>query len=117
MSQLRKIGHYTKDCCTKKKVKENTNLIEKDETKDEGILMIVNKGVTLDSGMVWYLGTSANNHMCAHKQLFVDIQEMKDEYVSFGDLTHVSVKGLKKNVFLKRMEKKVLRKMSIMYLT
>jgi len=29
-------------------VEEITNLVKEDETKDEGILMMVNKGITLD---------------------------------------------------------------------
>ena len=39
---------YWNDCCAKKKVEEITNLVKEDETKDEGILMMVNKGITLD---------------------------------------------------------------------
>jgi len=63
----------------------NTNLVKEDETKDERILMMVNKGVTLDSDMVWYLDTSTSNHMCGHKHLFFDIQEIEDGHVFFED--------------------------------
>jgi len=35
-----------------KKTEENVNLIKKDETKDEGICMMVNEGITLASDMV-----------------------------------------------------------------
>jgi len=47
-----KYGHYANDCYAKKTVEENTNLVEEDETKDEGILMMVNEDVTLDSDMI-----------------------------------------------------------------
>jgi len=64
---------YANDCYAKKKVEENANLDEEGETKDEGILVMANEGISLDSGMEWYLDTHASNHMCGHKHLFVDI--------------------------------------------
>jgi len=54
-------------------VKENADLVEKDETQDEGILMMANEGVTLDSHMVCYPNTGASNHMRGYKHLFLDI--------------------------------------------
>jgi len=81
-------------------VEENANIVEKDETKEEGILMMANKGVTLDSDMVWYLDTGASNHMCGHKHLFLDIQEIEDGHVSFGDSAKVPpIKGRGKICF------------------
>jgi len=74
-------------------VEGNTNLVKEDETKDEGILMMANEGITLDSDMVWYMDTGASNYMCIRKHLFADIQEFEDEYVSFEDSTKVPVKG------------------------
>ena len=52
-------------------MEENANLVEEDETKDEGILIMANEVVILDSEMVWYLETGASNHMCGHKHLFL----------------------------------------------
>ena len=43
-----KYGHYAKDCYAKKKVEEDANLVE----KDEGILMMANEDITLESDMV-----------------------------------------------------------------
>ena len=80
-------------------MEENENLVEEDETKDEGILMMSNEGVTLDSDMVRYLDTGASNHMCGHKHLFIDIQDIEDGYVSFGDSTKVLDKGRGKICF------------------
>ena len=34
------------------KVEENANLIEEDETKDKGILMMTNEDITMDSDIV-----------------------------------------------------------------
>jgi len=47
-----KYGHYAKECYAKKRVEENANLVEEDETKDEGILMMANEDITLDSDMI-----------------------------------------------------------------
>jgi len=87
-----KYGHYAKDCYAEKKVEENANLVEKDDTKGDGIILMAYEGNALDGGMVWYLDTGASNHMCGHKHLFVDIQEIEDGHVSFGDSTKISVK-------------------------
>jgi len=94
-----KYGHYAKECYAKKRVEESPNLVEEDETKEEGILMMTNEGVTLDSDMIWYLDTCASNHMCGHKHLFLDIQEIEDSHVSFGDSTKVPIIGRGKICF------------------
>jgi len=72
-------------------VEENANLVE----EGEGILMMANEDITKysDSDMVWYLDTTSSNHMCGHKHLFVDIREIEDGHVSFGDSTKVPIKG------------------------
>jgi len=56
----------------------------------------------MNSDMVWYLDTGASNHICRHKHLFVDIQEIEDRHVSFGDSTKVPIKG--KICFSRRMK-------------
>jgi len=40
-------------------VEENENLVDKDETKDEGILMMTNEDITPDSDKVW-----VSRHWC-----------------------------------------------------
>jgi len=79
--------------------------VEEDETKEEGILMMANEGVTLDSDMIWYLDTGGSNHMCGHKHLFLDIQEIEDGHVSFGDSTKVPIKG-RGQIFFSQNEEK-----------
>jgi len=61
--------------------------------------MMANEGITINNDMVWYLDTGASNHMCGHKHLFVDIQEIKDGHVSFGNSTKVPIKGKGKIYF------------------
>jgi len=46
--------------------------------------MMANEDITLDSDKLCYWDTSASNHMCRHKHLFIDIQETKDLHVPFG---------------------------------
>ena len=52
---------------------KNANLVKEDETKEEGILMMANEDVPMNSDVIWYLDTSASNHMCGNKNLFLDI--------------------------------------------
>ena len=47
----------------------DVNLVKENETKDEGIPMMTNEGITLDSDMVWYLDTGTSDLMCGHKHL------------------------------------------------
>jgi len=80
--------------------------------------MTTNEDITLDSNIMWYLDTRANGHMSEHKYLFV-IQEIQDVYVSFEDSTNIPIKSQGKTCFFffQKDEKKVLWRMSIMYLT
>jgi len=96
MGQLMQLATY---CYIEKKVEEDTNLVEKDETTDEGIFMIANEGITMDSDMVWYLETSASIHICGYKHLFVHMQEIEDGHMFFGDSTKVPIKARGKICF------------------
>jgi hypothetical protein len=64
-----KIGHFIRDCYAEKKVKENTNLVMEEETK-EGLLMMAYDKKDTNNEIIWYLDTSASNHMCGYKHLF-----------------------------------------------
>lgn len=88
-----KHGHYAKECYSEKKVEENANLVAKEETREDGVLMMAYKNTILDSDTVWYLDTGASNHMCGHKHLFVEMQEIEVGHVSFGDASKIQVKG------------------------
>jgi len=66
-----KYGYYAKHYYAKKKVEEDANLVEEDETKDEGILIMANEGITLDNDIGWYHDTGVSNHMCWHKHPFL----------------------------------------------
>ena len=94
-----KTGHYAKDCWSEKRVDENANLAEKEGEENNGVLMMAYKSTISDGDMVWYLDTGASNHMCGHKHLFVDMQEIEDGHVSFGDASKVQVKGRGKICF------------------
>jgi len=86
-----KPGHYANECWSEKKVKENANLVEKEA--NDGVLMMAHKDTTSESDTIWYLDTGASNHMCGHKHLFVEMKEIDDGHVSFGDASKVQVKG------------------------
>ena len=83
-------------------MEENANLVAEEETRDEGVLMMAYKDTVSDSDTVWYLDTGASNHMSGHKHLFVEIQEIEDGHVSFGDASKVQVKGRGKICFFQK---------------
>ena len=64
------------------------------------------KNTVPDSDTVWYLDTGASNHMCGHKHLFMEMQEIEDGHVSFGDTSKVQVKGRGKICFSQKDGKK-----------
>jgi len=102
---------YVSNCYAKKKVEEDANLVE----EDEGILMMANEGILTNNDMVWYLDTSASNHMYAHKHLFVDIREIEDRHMSFGDSTKVPIKGKGKKCFSQKDGKTGTMKKDVYY--
>ncbi|KAA0052859.1 Retrovirus-related Pol polyprotein from transposon TNT 1-94 [Cucumis melo var. makuwa] len=64
---------------------ENMNTTQRIACREEG--------TTPDSNMVWYLDTGASNHMYGCEDFFVDMQEIENGHVSFGDASKVQVKG------------------------
>jgi Zinc knuckle len=87
-----KIGHFVRNYCAEKKVKENTNLVTEEETK-EGLFMMVYDERDTNNEKIWYLDTGASNHMCRYKHLFTEIRVIEDRHVSFGDASKIQVKG------------------------
>jgi GAG-pre-integrase domain len=74
--------------------------VKEEEAKDDGVLMMAYDDTILNSDTVWYLDTGASNHMCGHKYLFVEMQEIKDGQVSSDDASKIGVKGRVKIHFL-----------------
>ena len=46
-----------------------------------------------DQKSTWYLDTSARNHMCGKRSMFMELNESIAGNISFGDDSEVSVKG------------------------
>ena len=46
-----------------------------------------------DQNDVWYLDSSASNHMCGKKELFMELAEGVHGSVSLGDSSKLSVEG------------------------
>jgi len=44
---------------------------------------------------MWYLDTGASNYMCEKKNMFVELDESKNDQISFGDSSKIPVKEKK----------------------
>ncbi|GKE19518.1 hypothetical protein Tco_1427095, partial [Tanacetum coccineum] len=86
-----------------KRVEESTNLMTEEDVKVDGIVMMAyevdgtvmmaNEEVAPEIDTIWYLDTAASNHMCGDKIFFVEMKEVVDGRVAFGDESKVRVKG------------------------
>ncbi|KAJ1378008.1 hypothetical protein SESBI_48289 [Sesbania bispinosa] len=81
---------------SEKKKEEPTNFLAEEE--DEGLLLVTNIPETevkpsCSNNSVWYLDTSASNHMCGDERLFKILSKVESGSVSFGDASKVAVKG------------------------
>jgi len=86
------VGHFAKYYRADIKIEETTNLALEDKT-NEGVLLMAQNEVNINSDTLWYLDLGASNHMCGHGYLFKDIQRIEDGHVSFGDASKVEVKS------------------------
>jgi hypothetical protein len=66
---------------------------KKREKEDDGVVLLASKEVDPNNESVWYLDTGVSNHMCGYKYIFIEIEEIMDGHVSFGDASKVKVKG------------------------
>ncbi|KAH0738199.1 hypothetical protein KY290_036904 [Solanum tuberosum] len=65
-------------------VEETVNLVDNNKDEDESMLLLTLKEDTYDCSS-WYLDNGASNHMCGHKDKFVEIKKTVKGNVSFGD--------------------------------
>ena len=93
MLQLSKFGHYASECrAPKTNVEEKANYVE-DKSQEDGTLLLAYKGDNERQENIWYLDTSASNHMCGRRDMFVELNESIRGNVSFGDGSKILVKA------------------------
>ncbi|GJW27365.1 retrovirus-related pol polyprotein from transposon TNT 1-94 [Tanacetum coccineum] len=73
----------------------STNLVTEEDVKVDGVIMMTyevdgtvmmaNEEVAPKIDTIWYLNTAASNHMYGDKLLLVEMKEVVDECVAFGD--------------------------------
>jgi hypothetical protein len=57
------------------------------------VVLLASKEADSNNESVWYLDTSASNHMCGYKHIFTEIEEIIEGHLSFGDALKLKVKG------------------------
>ena len=67
----------------------NNNKVE-----DESTLLLTLKEEDKDDCNSWYLDNGASNHMCGHKDKFVEIKKVVKDNVSFGDISKIQIEGI-----------------------
>jgi hypothetical protein len=66
---------------------------KKKEKGGDIVVLLVSKEADPNNESVWYLVTGASNHMRGYKYMFIEIEEIVNGHVSFGDVSKVNVKG------------------------
>jgi len=87
-----KIGHYSWKC--RSNVEEKVNIVDNDKDEDESTLLLALKEEDKDDCNSWYLDNGAINHMCGHKDKFVEIKKTMKSNVSFGDTSKIQIEGI-----------------------
>ncbi|KAL4383581.1 hypothetical protein GQ457_15G010250 [Hibiscus cannabinus] len=64
---------------------EMVNLIKDQQDVEEPTLLLALKNEENNDASTWYLDNGANNHICGHKDVFVELDEKFKGNVSFGD--------------------------------
>ena len=94
-----KFGHYAWEFrASSNRLDEKVNYV-KEEKEDNGIVLLACKNNDRDQDYTWYLDTSASNHMCGRRSMFVELNESVSGNVSFGDESKIPVKG-KDNILI-----------------
>ncbi|KAG5580970.1 hypothetical protein H5410_051597 [Solanum commersonii] len=78
-----KIGHYSWEY--RSNVEELVNRVDNNKHEDESTLLLTLKEEDTANYSSWYLDNGANNHMCGHKDKFLEIKMTVKGNVSFGD--------------------------------
>ncbi|KAH0650572.1 hypothetical protein KY284_030484 [Solanum tuberosum] len=67
---------------------KTVNLVDNNKDEDESTLLLAFKEDTDDCSS-WYLDNGASNHMCGHKDKFVEIKKTVKGNMSFGDTSKI----------------------------
>ncbi|XP_068329911.1 uncharacterized protein [Pyrus communis] len=88
-----KFRHYAWECrALSNRLDKKVNYV-KEEKEENGIVLLACKNNDGDQDYTWYLDTGASNHMCGRKSMFVELNELVSDNVSFGDKSKIPVKG------------------------
>nr|XP_010943412.1 uncharacterized protein LOC105061152 [Elaeis guineensis] len=74
------------------RVEEKARYAKKKEEDGDEVLLLACKEDDTDEQNMWFLDTSASNHMCRYKNMFMGFDESVNGHMSFGDSSKVDVK-------------------------
>jgi hypothetical protein len=90
----KKFGHYALDCWHKDDEQANIAEVINEVHSDSILLLVRDDSNSIDE--VWYLDSSASNHMCEKKYMFIELIEGVHGNVTLGDSSKLSVEGKRK---------------------
>ena len=86
-----KFDHYASECRAPihNRVEEKVNYVE-ERSQEDGTSLLAYKDNARGEDNIWYLDTSASNHMCGKRSMFVELDESVSGNVAFGDKSKVA---------------------------
>ncbi|XP_055814510.1 uncharacterized protein LOC129884194 [Solanum dulcamara] len=87
-----KLGHYSWEYHSN--VEEKANLLDNTKDEDESTLLMTLKEKDTNNCSSWYLDNGVSNHICGHKDKFVEIKKTMKGNVPFGDTSKVQIEGI-----------------------
>ena len=85
MIHCQRFGYYTSKCrALSIRVDEKVNYVEETNKEDDTLLLACND-THVGQENIWYLDTSASNHMSKNKNIFMELNKSIKSNVEFED--------------------------------
>ncbi|KAL0416304.1 UNVERIFIED_CONTAM: hypothetical protein Slati_3462300 [Sesamum latifolium] len=89
-----RLGHFAWECQDAiKDVKKKANIVDHNQEIEESTLLRTIKEEEKDNNSLWYLDNDASNHICGHKDQFVELDEKVRGNVFFRNSSNIHIEG------------------------